>query len=125
MIMGKEVVADDTRTIAVFLNNKPYESTTLTYLEGVSVALVPPTMQSVLQIHSDFIRFIDGKCINGQRILKKGEFEMIPSQSQQPSYPIEIEIQSTWAASYSSGVKFAAPHILTYHPQQSLPPSEL
>ncbi len=107
--MGKAVENSADRKVIVKYQDVVIQNLTVVNdLSGITVTLDPPSIQSVLELHSiDNVKFVEGGC-NGKRIKRSGKLEVV-----QPDYVNDIAITVTgcWATSYSSGVKMSEPFV--------------
>lgn len=108
VMMGKEVEFSSDRTIVAKLNGETLiNGSVINSLEAVEFEIDPKSSQSVLEVRTNGVEFISGKC-NGRRVLKKGSLVITSSGIFQNSGLIEIKVFGAWATSMTTGVKKTA-----------------
>lgn len=115
MVMGKEIEESLDRKISVKYGDDIIENfSTVENLDEVTISFSPPSIQSVLEIRSDTIQFVNGGC-NGRRITRSGKL----TYREQDNSLLDnnsVTIVGSWATSYNSGVKRTEPFVFYVSP---------
>lgn len=121
MMMGQNLMLSYAKNMTLFRDGKPLTSNVVRTLEGVSIALVPKSVQSVLEIRTPGVEFKGGSCSKKHRIIRTGEF-VLP-EAETLTYPLQIQVVGAWAMSYEKGVKYTEPFTIIYDPNAEVPVS--
>jgi hypothetical protein len=108
-MMGFEVVFSEDKVIKakrkdeVVLNGTIVDS-----LDGIEFEIDPNLVQSIMEVRTEGISFVNGLCEGGKRQLRKGRLVKLTPTSD--SSPLEIRIAGAWGTSFR--VKKTADFIL-------------
>lgn len=122
VMMGNALVESADKRLSLTRNGVEVKDNVIASLDGLMVALVPKSTQSILELRTDGVIFKSGSC-KGKRIVQKGTLEL--ETAVEASAPLEITIVAAWAMSYSSGVKYTAPFTFLYQPSPTEKSTEL
>ncbi len=118
VMMGKEVEFSSDRIVVAKLKGETLiNGSVINSLEAVEFEIEPKSTQSILEVRTNGVEFIGGKC-NGRRVLKKGSLVITSSDIFQNSGMIEIKVFGAWAASMTTGVKKTADFTLYLSSQE-------
>lgn len=114
MMMGQNLMLSYAKNMTLFRDGKPLTSNVVRTFDGVSISLVPKSVQSVLEIRTPGVEFKGGSCSRKHRIIRTGEF-VLPN-ADTLTYPLHIHVVGAWAMSYEKGVKYTEPFTIIYDP---------
>lgn len=113
-MMGQNLMLSYAKNMTLFRDGKPLTSNVVRTLDGLSISLVPKSVQSVLEIRTPGVEFKGGSCSKKHRIIRSGEF-VLP-EADTLTFPLQIQVVGAWAMSYEKGVKYTEPFTIIYDP---------